>query len=310
MREIYRGTTLPGVPEYELLGLDDAETRVLRERTTGYSVAIPGYPALIPVVNDGPRYDALVQLRALPARLGFRIDGLPTALDPKQLARTLATSFAASRAVEPPFVKPMPTTMRPASSAAGADAVYPIRDTTDPTIEQIWIVLRPSPIGMWALYHTTWFRTADVNTIHWGHLRASMVDQHEWDPADPRDAAPQIWPTSTIGKPSARLDLTDDGWGEAQAKAAEVGSLTPHEVTTVAEVMTDMALSDQPPRLEVAELRFDAIKARISMAIPPQAAGVLLRNLGECRTMLDLRAWCWQCAWAVGNRNEARDRSS
>lgn len=296
--------------EYELLGPDDAETRILRERTTGYSLAIPGYPALIPVVADGPKYDALVQLRALPARLGFRIDDLPTALDPKELAKALATSYATSRAVKPPFVKPMPTTMRPASSVAGADAVYPLRDTPDPTIEQLWIVIHPSPTGMWALYCTTWFRTADVNTFHWGHLRASMVDQHAWDRANPREAAPQIWPTSAIGKPSAKLDLTDEGWREAQAKAADVGTMEPQQVRAVAEVLLDMVQSDQVPRAEVVEMRLDTIKARVSMSVPPQAAQVLLRNLGECRTMLDLRAWCWQCAWAVGNRAEVRGKAS
>jgi hypothetical protein len=298
------------VPEFELLGGDDTETRLLRERTTGYSLAIPGHPALIPIVDDGPRYDVLIQLRAVPARLGFRIDDLPTTLDPKELSRALATSYATSRAVTPPFVKPLPTSMRPASSTGGAHAVYPLGDTAEPTIEQIWIVLRPSPTGVWALYHTMWFRTADVNTIHWGHLRASMVDQHEWDPANPREAAPQIWPASTIGKPSAKLDLTDDGWREAQAKATEVGSLTPQQVTSVGDVLRDMAQTDQPPRSEVVEMRLDTIKARISMSVPPQAAQVLLRNLAECRTMLDLRAWCWQCAWAVGNRTEARGTAS
>ncbi len=292
--------------EFELLGRDEDETRLLRERTTGYSLAIPGHPTLIPIVDEGPRRDAVIQLRAIPARLGFRIDDLPTALDPKQLAAALATSYAAARADKAPFIKPLPSMMRPASSTCGAHAVYPLRDAGEPTLEQLWIVIRPSPSGMWALYHTTWFRTADVNSIQWGHLRASMVDQHEWDPAQPREVTPQIWPPSTIGKPSAKLDLTDEAWREARAKAAELGALAPPQVTAVGDVLREMAQTDQSPSTEAVEMRLDTMRVRVSMSVPPQAARVLLRNLGQCHTMLDLRAWIWQCAWAVGNRAEVR----
>jgi hypothetical protein len=293
------------LPKFELLGGHDDETRLLLERTSGYSLTIPGHPELGTIQADGPRYDVVVDLRDVRAHLGFRIDDLPTLLEPMALAKTLAMSYATSRASKPPFIKPLPTTMRPASSTGGAHAVYPLRDAEEPTIEQLWIVVRPSPTGLWVLYQTTWFHIADLNTIKWGHFRSSMVDQHAWDPAQPCERPAKIWPESAIATQSAKLDLTEDAWREAAAKATEAGPLTESQIMTVGDILREFAQTDQPPRTELVEPVVDAVRARISMGCPPRAAAVLLRNLGQCRTMLDLRAWTWQCAWAVGNLKSA-----
>jgi hypothetical protein len=296
--------------EFELLGGDNDETRLLRERTTGYSLAIPGRPFIVPAPEGGPRYDVVVKLRDVTAHLGFRIDDLPTSLEPKALAGALATSYANSRAEKPPRVKPLGPHRRPPSTVAGAHAVYPLREIAETTIEQIWIVLHPSPSGVWALYHTTWFRSADVNTFEWGHLRASMVDQHGWDPAHPREVPPSIWPPSEITKPLARLEMTDEAFAVAKWKAENVGSFTPELVIEVGDMMREEVQSDWPPRTEIVEFNTDVVRGKIQRSLQPQAAAVLLRDLDRCHTMHDLRGWAFGCARAVGNRAEVRGRSS
>ncbi len=292
--------------ELELLGGDADETRLLRDRTTGYSVAIPGHPTITSPPATGPRYDVVVALRDLPAQLGFRIDDLPTSLDPRELARALATSYATTRAAKPPSLKPISEHMRPPTSTAGAQSVYPLADVTDPAMEQLWVVLHPSPTGVWALYHTTWFRTADVNTFQWGHLRAAMIYQHAWDREHPRDVAPSIWPPSTITKPTANLDLTDEAWRVAESKAHDVGPIGAAEVVEIGDILRTEVQSDQSPRAEVVEMRADTIRGKIRRSAPPRVADVLLADLDQCHTMHDLRGWAWQGAWAVGNRTEVR----
>ncbi len=296
--------------QFELLGGDNDETRVLRERTTGYSLAIPGHPFIVATPEGGPRYDVVVQLRDVTAHLGFRIDDLPTSLEPKALAGALASSYANGRAKTPPRVKPLAVHMRPTSALAGADAVYPLRDVAETTIEQIWLLLHASPSGVWALYHTIWFRSADVNTFEWGHLRASMIDQHAWDRENPREVAPSIWPPSEITKPSARLELTDEAFAVAQWKAQNVGTFTPELVIEFGDMMREVVQIDQPPRTEIVEFNTDPIRGKIQRSLPPPAAAVLLRDLDRCHTMHDLRGWALGCAWAVGNRTEVRGRSS
>ncbi len=300
------------VAEFELLGGAEDETRLLRERSSGYSLPLPGHPSLTPpppASNESPRYDCIVKLRDIAAEYGFRLDDLPTALDPKELAKALATAYANRRSGRTPFVKPLPDYARPTSSPGGAHAIYPLLDA-EPSMEQLCVIMHPSPTGWWALYFTTRFRSADVNSIKWGHLRASVIDRHEWDPIHPRETAPTLWPPSAFALPSAALELTDVACQEAIAKAADVGPLTPTQVTAVADVLREICQTDQSPSTEAVPMRIDTLKTRITMSAPTKAAQVLLRNLDQCHNMLDLRGWAWQCAWAIGNRAELKSRTS
>lgn len=256
--------------------------------------------------EGGPRYDVVVTLRDLPVHLGFRIDDLPTSLEPKALASALVTAYASARAAKLPGVRPVGAHLRPASTVAGAAAVYPLRDVADTTIEQVWLLLHPSPSGMWALYHTSSFKTAQVNTFQWGHLRAAIIHQHAWGPRSPS----AVWPPSEITKPSAKLDLTDEAWKVAEWKAQNVGSLETSVVTGVGDMLREEVQSDLSPHAELVEMRARSISGAIQLAAPASAAQVLLRDLDRCTTMHDLRGWSWQCAWAIGNRAEVRGRTS
>ena len=166
-----------------------------------------------------------------------------------------------------------------------------------------WVMLRSSPTGYWALYHTTWFKTADVDNLRWAHLRASFIDQHAWD-GKPRDTSPTIWPSSAITLPSAKLDLTEDAWRVAAGKAADVGHMTSEHMKALIDVLREFSQSDLSPRTPVPEMMLDTVKLRVSAVVPAQAAAVLLGDVDASKTRHDLRGWARQCVWAVANRAE------
>lgn len=297
---------------FDLLGATGDETRMLVERTSGYSVPLPGYPSPVLVVASTPKYDAMVVLggattdpgapaSALRVAHGFRLDEVPAGPEPRALAQALVTAYAANRAASPARPRPIPDRLRP-GTVAGGQATYPLRDAADPTIEQLWVLVRPSPQGFWALHHTTRFRTADLNALQWAHLRSLVVDKHHWDPDAPRTTAPAMYPPSAFARPAAKLDLTDEAWHEATAKARDVGPLADEQTTALADLLVEIAQTDDPPSTPVIPPLLQLHMRKIAMCGPTRAAEALLRNLQACKTMFDLRAWCWQCAWAIGNR--------
>ncbi|NVB83758.1 MAG: hypothetical protein HOV81_35615 [Kofleriaceae bacterium] len=295
--------------DFELLGSASDETRLLRDRTSGYSVPLPGHPRLEPAVGGSPTYDVIVRLDDVKAEHGFRRDELPTTADPQALAKALVETYATTRAGTTPRIKPISGSMRPGGVAGGAHAIYRLAEPADdPTMEQLWLLVRPTPTGVQALYHTTRFRTDDLNHVQWAHLRTSIIDKHHWDPEQPRQAAPAIWPASHIAVPSAKLDLTDDAWVEASAKARDIGPLADEQTDALVDILREIAMTDDPPAFELPSMIIELHTRRIAMCGPTRAAEAMLRNLEQCKTALDLRGWAWQCIWAIGNRDE-RDRS-
>lgn len=281
----------------ELLGNDGDETRILVHRESGWSVALVGRPRL--VVADAsalPRYDVIVALDDVNAEHGFRMDHAETQIAPPALAASFALAYGTNRASGAPRVHPFPA--RVPGGEGGAHAIYPLRESaTDPRVEQIVVLVR----GPWALHHTTRFRTDDLNHIQWAHLRTATLHEHRWEPRD-ADAPPKIWPASMIALPSAKLDLTEEGWSEAVAKAKECGHVEADVTDRIVGLFRDFAMSDPAPSAEIPEPMVNLLAGRVRMAIPAPLASVLVRNASEVKTFFDLRAWSWQCVWAVGNR--------
>jgi hypothetical protein len=294
---------MPPVADFQLLGSDGDETRLLVD-DTGYSVPLPGHPSLGAIPEGPPTYDVIVTLGDAGVEHGFRRDAIPTGNEPRALAQALSLAYATNRAASPAKPRPIADRLRP-GTVAGAQVTYPLRDAPEPTIEQLWLLLRPAPSGFAALYHTTRFRTADLNVLQWAHLRSLIVDQHRW--GEPRTTVPSLYPASAFALPAARLDLTDAAWAEAQAKAADVGALTSEQTTALADVLLEIAQTDDPPAQALIPPQVQLYMRKVAMVGPSKTAEVLLRNLEACKTAFDLRAWAWQCAWAIGNR-DARDR--
>ncbi|MGE0403187.1 MAG: hypothetical protein AB7T06_41150 [Kofleriaceae bacterium] len=286
--------------DFVLLGADTDETRILRDRASGYSVALVGHPSLAPVPEDTPRYDVVVTLADVKAEHGFRIDVVPSSMSPQALAVAFATAYANTRAKDSPQVLAIAPKFRPTGTEGGAMAQYRLRGDDPDSVEQVWIATKPSSNGV-SLYHTTRCNLDDVNPIKWFHLRSACMGQHQWsEPEIPR--AP-IWPNSEMATPTAKLDLTEPEWAEAAAKAREMPELTASAHAELIPFFTSVARTDNPPATELHEKELEIRWGQLSRMVDPAIAHLFLRNLSHCKTALDLRAWAWQCVWAIGNRN-------
>ena len=286
--------------KFELLGADGDETRLLHAPACGYSIALAGRPSVVPVPAGPTMYDVVIALGDVPAHHGFRIDELPTQVEPSALAIALLGTYRNNRAgKQEAQIKPLPiaATWR----LAGGHAIYPLRDQPEPTMEQAWLDLRAGPAGYSALFHTTWFESAAVNHLAWGHLRASFIDQHAWD-GKPRDPSPTIWPFSAITLRSARLDLTARAWEMAAGKAGDLGQLPTEQTLAVLDYLRCFVTADDSPRAPLDPALRNQIWGRIMELLPQRAAIGLLVGLDDCTTRHDLRGWVWQQVWAMGNR--------
>jgi hypothetical protein len=288
------------VAEFELSGTAEDETRILSDRVSGYSVALVGHPSLAPAPEGLPRYDVIVKLADVKAEHGFRIDEVPSSMPSQALAVAFATAYANTRAEKAPQVLAVAPKYLPTGADGGATAQYRRRDASASSIEQIWVATKPSPSGVWALYHTTRCDLDEVNTIKWLHLRSTSMGQHRWSESEvPRTA---IWPASEMATPTAKLELTEPEWAEAAAKARDLPELSEAVRADLVPFFTSVARTDDPPALELIEKMLEIRWGQLSMKVEPAAAQVFLRNMRRCRTALDLRAWAWQCVWAIGNR--------
>jgi hypothetical protein len=283
------------VADFELLGADGDETRILRDRTSGYSVALAGHPSLVPVPDGPVSYDVVVKLADIEVEHGFRIDDVASPMSPQALAAAFATAYASSRAKSTPTIEGIQPAHRPDGAAGGARAQYRLRDQ-ETDIERAWVATKPSPTGVWALYHTTRANLDRVNPMWWAHMLSTMNGQHRWSGHDaPR---PAIWPASAFANPSAKIDLTAAARDEAVAKARDLAGMPPP--SGLVTWLSQLAQSDDPPAEGLAPERIDAIHEQLGAKVP-DGAPILARGLDQCRTALDLRAWAWQCVWALGN---------
>jgi hypothetical protein len=280
------------------------------ETTTGYSVVLPGHPQIAATPGGLPTYDVVVKLRDAPVELGFRIDDVPaTAMEPMAMAHAFALAYAKNRSVQstrPTLIHPLPPAKRPINTIGGAHAVYGLRDCeADPVMEQVFVLLQPAPSGVWSLTHTTRFKTAELDVFEWANLRAAVFDQHHWDPEFPRDRPTPVWPPeSEIAICGAKLALTPEGWQEAVAKAGLIGQLTGEHAMTLVEALLAFVQTNDPPRNRIHPMLFPLYMQRIAAIGPGNIAEAMLRNIERCLTTHDLRAWAWQCMWAIARQDK------
>lgn len=289
---------------FELLGSNADEIRLLRAPAIGYSIALAGRPRVVSVPTDGAAYDVVLALGDVEIEHGFRIDAVPSHPDPSALAMAIVTAYRNQRAKKETRVRKLSAAMATPGVIAGAQSIYGLKHLESPTMEHLWVAIHPAPHGLYVLYHTTRFRNADVNTIVWGHVRSSFIDQHSWDPQ--RSEAPVVWPPSEIARPSVRLELTDAAMQEAREKASELGAITADEQARLMSVFREFAQQDYPPRMPINELLRDTVRSGINSATSNRVASVCLRGLDSCKTRHDLHGWIWGCVWAIGEALHSR----
>ncbi len=285
---------------FDLVGEGRDETCMLVHRATGYATGIPGAPHIADRSGAGIRIVAT----APPIEHELRVDVVPAETDPQALAVALASAYARNRTGGDATATPLPPNLRASGAVAAARASYTLPGSPKPTIEQLVVTVRPHEGQLAAAYHAMRCLAGDVNPVQWAHVRSAMLVAARWEPVPPT-AAPALWPaTSTFAEPSAALTLAPAAWSVAQAKAAEIGPLSDEQTRALLQQLVAVANTDDPPAFEVPSYLNQLVARQIAMAGPTRATEALLRNLDEVKTAHDLRAWCWQNIWAIGNRDD------
>jgi hypothetical protein len=293
---------------FELRGTDSDETRLLVHEGVGYSMAIPGRPGVVTPSHALPRYDVVLQLADAPIEIGLRIDRLgKTAIEPAAMLASLTTSYVQSRAASPSeeSISPMGRRGLAPGASAGLRATYPLRGDDAAAMEFLAVLLRDDN----ALHLTVRFRKGETTPFAWGNLRAILLNSQSWTPGTL--ASTDVWPRETrFVKPTVAFELSESAVAEARAKANDLGEVTPDEVNAIADVLLDVAKSDEPATLPWLPLLNQHAASRVAMAVPPRIAEVLVRDIDAVQSMVDYRGWAWECFWAVGNRSSLRDRTT
>jgi hypothetical protein len=292
---------------FVLLGSPDDETRLLIHRGCGFSLALPGHPALAPPAQTSPRYDTLVRLSDLPVEHGFRLDALPDGIEPRALALSVATTFASERADAPPSPEPLPSALRARGADIAVRTSYVVRGESPTTVELLVVTVRRHERGVWVLYHTVRHAVSELDPVQWANIRAAVLAHQHWEPRTPRMETPSVWPKeSALAEPSVAMTLSAPAWSDARSKAADIGRLEDQETERLVRLLVDIANGDLPPASEIPSFMHPMIARQIIECGPARAAETICRGLDSVRTAHDLRAWCWGNIWAIGNRARVR----
>lgn len=292
---------------FELQGAEGDETRLLVHTRLGYAIAVPGRPRRVAPTAAAPRYDALLALGDGLLELGVRMDEVPTAVPPDQLAPSLAIAYATSRAAD--ASKASVTGLDGDLLARGADAGvqvnYGLRGEDPQAMEFLAITAKQAPSTIRVLHLSVRYRREDTIPFAWASVRSALLTHQSWTP----DVVPatEIWPASAMVAPSVRFELSATATAEARAKAEALGAMSPpmsaDEVNRIGDLLLEIAGTNDAPATPLHTFVHELTSRRVAACVPSRVAEVLLRNIADTASMHDLRAWCWQCFWAVGNRN-------
>jgi hypothetical protein len=287
---------------FELKGVVGDETRLLVHEA-GFAAAIPGHPAASAGRSIAPVSHIRITLADKPVEITYRMDNVTTQLLMEPFAVALTTAYAENRAKERAHVRVSRGAELINGAEAGARAIYTLAGNDPSAMEWISVILQS--VGareVFALYQSVRFRREDLNAVQFANLRTAMVGAQEWGEQPATNLT--VWRESRFAKPSVALELTDDAWAEAQAKAGEIGAVDADDIATLTDLLIGFANNEHLPSSEVPKAVLDVIAQRVASNAPTHVSLVLLRNLFDVRTMHDLRGWCWQQLWALGNRAE------
>lgn len=293
--------------EFQLLGKVEDETRLL-VHTSGYAIAIPGHPELVTPTSDSPRYDVLVKMKDADVELGFRMDDLPTQIQPRELVAALVTTYAQSRAANPDSVgqewingRPLPT-----GANAALSANYLLRDD-DNGMEFLEIVVKKNGVGrMDALHLTVRYQRGEMTPFAWSNLRTALIHHQSWDGDSPPSTS--VWPERSVFVPrSVRFELSDAAMRDAQDKAGAIKGLLPGDGEKLARVLLSWTNRNVPPSALLPDSVQAEIAREIVTCLPSHATEILFRNYHEVESLHDFRGWLWQQFWAVMNRAELHE---
>ncbi|HEY0255699.1 MAG TPA: hypothetical protein VGC41_29420, partial [Kofleriaceae bacterium] len=280
------------------------DVRLWVNRAAGYAIALPGAPWVVEGPDGVPRYDAVVQLSDLPLNIGIRIDTIPTQIEPTALVTSLALAYAKNRVDAAVKGQHVAEGNLPRGAVAGISCTYSLRqaDASGPgMMEHLYVAARPAGANVEVLYLTARFHVPGVNPFQWRQFRGAIFGQQRWDGSGLDGPPPRLFPDGVIAHPGVSLAFTDHGMAEASAKAELIARQPEEVVSTLMSTLLGHISEEAPPMMELPHVFSHLIPSRMRQALPEGLAEVLLRNFDEVTTFHDLRAWAWQCVWAVGN---------
>lgn len=294
------------IGDFELRGADGDETRLVVHPRLGYALAIPGEPRLVTPTAELPRYDAVLALAGSTVEVGLRMDEVQTAIAPAELAPALALAYATSRSADPSSAKlrVLDRKVLAPGANAGARVSYALRGDVPEAMEFLALTAKAAGPVVHALHMTVRYRRGETTPFEWASLRSALLSHQSWIPGVLPSAT--IWPASTFAAPSVKLVLSAAATAEAQAKAEAVGHVPADEVERIADLLLELAAGDDAPSTPMHTFVHDIAARRVAACVSSRVADVLLRNIADTATVHDLRAWSWQCFWAIGNRAELR----
>lgn len=253
-------------------------------------------------------YDVAIKLGDAPLELGFRMDEVPTDTTAARLLPALISSYASLRA-ESPNSLDVDWLRGKAAANGGHGAMrvnYQLRGDDPMAMEFLAIILKPMPKGFHALHLTIRYRRGEFTPFAWSNFRWALLFSQSWVPG--RLASTALWPEQPLFlQPSVKFELTERASREAQLKAEQVGNVSSSDSEQLARVLLEWTNKPAPPIWDCPEDVEIEVSREIVQSVPSRVAEVLLRNLGEAKTLHDFRGWLWQCYWAVGNRAEVRN---
>jgi hypothetical protein len=294
MRAQGNGSSYDASVTFELRGNDLDEARQVLHEDAGFSCWVPGHPRLSPMRPD----HFGLRLADADITVEYRLDQLPRTGDARALAMALIEAYMTNAAKEPVRFGPAPT---PAGADTAASATYQIDGDDELAMEFTTVALRTDGLATHSLYQIVRFRRGELNPVQWANFRTAVAGAHDWSgkPSEVRS----LWPNSSFAVPGIRLELLPAAFDEARDKATALRGIASSDVDGLTDILLEFAVSNDPPSYELQKIVLDMGAQQIAMRCETRFAEVLLRNFFSIRNTHDLRGWCWQCLWALGNRN-------
>ena len=288
--------------DFTVGGSDSDETRIVRH-TSGFAAAIPGTPTAHAGSIEPPTSDIRLTLADKPIEVSLRVDSVQTKLLLEPFAIALVGTYAQQRAVSAPAVRPSRGEELVDGSEAGARAIYQLAGQSD-AMEWLSVVIQSStPTDVWVVYQSVRFRRSDLNAVQFANVRTAMVGAQSWKDYP---STLRVWPDSKFATGSVALKLTEAAWADAERKSNELNEIDVEDVSALTDILIGVANNEHLPSSLVPKVVLDSIAGRIAGNAPTSTSVVLLRNLYDVHNMHDLRGWCWQSLWALGNRRQVR----
>lgn len=278
---------------FDLRGNDTDEARQIVHRDSGFSCWIPGHPGFSSTGSDHVEF----RLSDADVTVEYRLDELSRTNDPRALAMALIEAYMTNAAKEPARFGPAPV---PAGADTAASSTYQLEGDNERAMEFTTIILRSHGLATHALYQVFRFQRGELNAVQWANFRTAVAHSQDW--TGNVSSVPVLWPKSAFAAPGIKLALLPAALEEAHAKAALLRGIGSEEVAALTDILIEFAVSNDPPNYELQQVVLEMGAQQIAMRCESRFAEVLLRNFYNIRNTHDLRGWCWQCLWALGNR--------